>query len=309
MRKQKTFSFKMILFLKRGIKSTFKLLQRNFWIFFLNVFVFSLALFLFSFFLLFEKTSCVLISKIEEKADVSVYFKEEVPEEEILKLKEELSKKEGIEKVTFISKEEALAEFSKRHKENPVLMEALKEVGNPFLASLSVKVKDPNYFQKILKFLEEKDEILEKVDYFQRKPIIEKIFSFTKTLKKGLLVSFFFFFFFSCAIIFVTTQLSLLAFKEEIEIQKLVGASDLIISLPFLIQIVFVIFLSSFISLFLLGVISFFVSPKIEILFPELNLFAIFKDHFIFFFISSVVLATFFGLFSSFFAIKRYLKI
>ena len=299
----------MILLLKRGIKSTFKLLQRNFWIFFLNVFVFSLALFLFSFFLLFEKTSCVLISKIEEKADVSVYFKEEVPEEEILKLKEELSKKEGIEKVTFISKEEALAEFSKRHKENPVLMEALKEVGNPFLASLSVKVKDPNYFQKILKFLEEKDEILEKVDYFQRKPIIEKIFSFTKTLKKGLLVSFFFFFFFSCAIIFVTTQLSLLAFKEEIEIQKLVGASDLIISLPFLIQIVFVIFLSSFISLFLLGVISFFVSPKIEILFPELNLFAIFKDHFIFFFISSVVLATFFGLFSSFFAIKRYLKI
>ena len=309
MRRQKTFSFKMILLLKRGIKSTFKLLQRNFWIFFLNVFVFSLALFLFSFFLLFEKTSCVLISKIEEKADVSVYFKEEVPEEEILKLKEELSKKEGIEKVTFISKEEALAEFSERHKENPVLMEALKEVGNPFLASLSVKVKDPNYFQKILKFLEEKDEILEKVDYFQRKPIIEKIFSFTKTLKKGLLISLFFLFFFACAIIFVTTQLSLLAFKEEIEIQKLVGASDLTISLPFLIQNLFVIFLSSFISLSLLGIISFFVSPKIEILFPELNLFAIFKDHFIFFFISSVVLASFFGLFSSFFAIKRYLKI
>lgn len=298
----------MFLFFKRSLKSAWMVLKRNFWIFLLEVFILVLVLLSFSFFLLFGKISNFLIAQVEAKADISVYFKEDIPEEEILKIKEELLTTEGVDKIEFISREKALEEFSQRHKDNPVMLEALKEIGNPFLASLSIKVKDPNYFEKVLKFFEQKQEILEKIDYFQRKPIIEKIFSFTRSFQKAILGIFFFFVCFAVVVIFVTVQFSLLTFKEEIEIQKLIGASNLTIVFPFFLLAIFLSLLASALSLFFLGLFCSFLSPKISTLFPELSLFAIFKDTLNFLFLSSIFLSLPLGIVSYYLAIRRYLK-
>jgi cell division transport system permease protein len=79
-----------------------------------------------------------------------------------------------------------LKEFERRHKENPILMEALKEIGeNPFLASLSIKAKEPGKYEELLSFFKEKEDLIEKIDYSERKPLIEKIFSLSTNLEKG----------------------------------------------------------------------------------------------------------------------------
>jgi cell division transport system permease protein len=299
----------MILQLKRTIKYGLKTITRDGEIFLTSVSILFIAISLISFLFIFKKTSQFLISSLKEKADVSVYFKEDIPEEEILKIKEEISKNPEF-KVDFISREEALKEFEKRHKENPILMEALKEIGeNPFLASLSIKAKEPVKYEELLSFLKEKEEIIEKIDYSERKPLIERIFSLSKNLEKGGILISLILVLISVFVVFNTTRLSINNFKEEISIQKLVGASNWFIRGPFLVQGLFAGILSALFSLLTVFLTSYFLSPKLSVLFEGLNLFEIFSSN-----LGILILIQFFagillGTIPSLIAIRKFLKI
>jgi len=299
----------MIVKLKRTIKYGLKIIKRDGEIFLTSVSILFIAISLISFLFIFQKTSQFLISSLKEKADVSVYFKEEVPEEEILKIKEEISKNPEF-KVDFVSKEEALKEFERRHQKNPILIEALKEIGeNPFLASLSIKAKEPSQYEKLISFLKEKEEIIEKIDYLERKPLIEKIFSLSSNLEKGGILVSLILILISIFVVFNTTRLSITNFKEEISIQRLVGAPNWFIRGPFLVQGIFAGLFSAFLSLLVLFLFCYFLSPKFSILFEGLNLFEIFSLN-----LKSLILIQIFagillGTIPSFIAIRRFLKI
>jgi len=294
--------------LKLQLKNSFKFLFRQWQIAVVNMMVLTITLFLFSFSFLFEKGGKSLIKKIEEKADFSVYFKSETLEEEILKTKDSLLKFPEVEEVKYISREKALLTFKERHKENPVLMEALKEVGNPFLASLNIRLKDPNEFEKISNFFKEKEEIIEKVDFFQRKPLIEKIFSLSAYFKKAITILILISLFISFLVVFATVHLSILNYKEEIFTQKLVGASNLTISLPFLFQGVVAGIVAAIISTILINITFFFLSPKLEIIFPEIKISNLLRENLVLLFLYQVLLGSLWGFLSSFLATKRYLK-
>jgi len=299
----------MIVKLKRTIKYGLKIIKRDGEIFLTSVSILFIAISLISFLFIFQKTSQFLISSLKEKADVSVYFKEEVPEEEILKIKEEISKNPEF-KVDFVSREEALKEFERRHQKNPILIEALKEIGeNPFLASLSIKAKEPSQYEKLISFLKEKEEIIEKIDYLERKPLIEKIFSLSLNLEKGGILVSLVLILISIFVVFNTTRLSITNFKEEISIQRLVGAPNWFIRGPFLVQGIFAGLFSAFLSFLVLFLFCYFLSPKFSILFEGLNLFEIFSLN-----LKSLILIQIFagillGTIPSFVAIRRFLKI
>jgi cell division transport system permease protein len=299
----------MILELKRTIKYGLKTITRDGEIFLTSVSILFIAISLISFLFIFRKTSQFLISSLKEKADISVYFKEDTPEEEILKIKEEISKNPEF-KVDFVSKEEALKEFKRRHKENPTLMEALKEIGeNPFLASLSIKTKEPVKYEELLSFLREKEEIIEKIDYSERKPLIERIFSLSRNLEKGGILISLILVLISVFVVFNTTRLSINNFKEEISIQKLVGASNWFIRGQFLVQGLFAGILSALFSLLTVFLTSYFLSPKLSVLFEGFNLFEIFSSN-----LGILILIQFFagillGTIPTIIAIRRFLKI
>lgn len=298
----------MFSHIKRAIKSAWKLFLRNSEISALNILILTLAISLFSLGLIAEKVLNFMILKIREKADISIYFKEEVGEEEILKLKDNLSSLPEVEKVILISKEEALTQFIQRHQQNPEILDAIKEVGNPFLASLSIQVKEPNQFENILNFLESKKEFIEKIDYFQRKDAIEKIFNFSKILKRSFYILIFFASILTIFIVFVTTQLSLLIHREEINIQKLVGASPWIIRAPFLIEAFFLVIFATLISISLFSLIFFFLSSKVENFLLGLRLFEIWKNSLFFVLILNITTGSILSLLATFFSLQRCLK-
>jgi len=299
----------MILQLKRTIKYGLKTITRDGEIFLTSVAILFIVISLISFLFIFRKTTQFLISSLKEKADVSVYFKEDAPEEEILKIKEEISKNPEF-KVDFVSKEEALKEFERRHKENPILMEALKEIGeNPFLASLSIKAKEPSKYEELLSFLKEKEEIIEKIDYSERRQLIEKIFSLSSNLEKGGILISSILVLISVFVVFNTTRLSITNFKEEISIQRLVGASNWFIRGQFLVQGIFAGVFSALFSLLVISLFCYFLSPKVSILFEGLNLFEIFSSN-----LKLLISIQFFagillGTIPSLIAIRKFLKI
>jgi cell division transport system permease protein len=299
----------MIDQIKRTIKYGLKIIVRDGEIFLTSVFILFLVISLISFLFIFRKTSEFLISSFKEKVDISVYFKEETPEDEILKIKDEISKNPEI-KVEFVSKEEALKEFEKRHKENKILMNALKEVGeNPFLASLSIKAKEPNQYEELLSFLKEKESFIEKVDYSERKPLIERIFSLSSNLEKGGILISSVLILISIFVVFNTTRLSITNFKEEISIQRLVGASSWFIRGQFLVQGMIAGIFSALISLLIVFLSCYFLSPKISILFEGLNLLEIFSSNLGILILIQFSAGILLGSIPSLIAVRRFLKI
>ncbi len=261
---------------------------------------------------LFREMSNFLTSALQEKVDVSVYFKESVTETEILDLKEELAKMEEIREVSYVSQDQAYKDFVERHEDEEIIMESLEEIGeNPFLASLNIKAWKTSQYGTISTFLEHPsfETLIEKVDYFQRKPVIERIFSLTGAINGvGVLFSIILVIV-AVLVTFNTIRLAIYNSREEIKIQRLVGAGNWFIRGPFLIQGVMAGILASLICLAIFGLTSWIVSPKIEFFFPGLNLFNIFTENLGLIFLLQFLAGISLGIISSLIAIRKYLKV
>ena len=175
----------MSVTIKRIFKSGWQNFSRDGGIAVATIFILIIAIFLIDSIFLFRDISRFLVNAIQEKVDISVYFQENSSEEDILNVKEKLSKILEVKGVEYVSKDKALEDFRERHKDNPTLIEALEAVGtNPFLASLNIQAWDASQYGKIADFLADPSfkDLIERVDYFQRKPAIERIFSLSSAL-------------------------------------------------------------------------------------------------------------------------------
>jgi cell division transport system permease protein len=299
----------MLVELKRGIKYGWKIFVKNFGLGLINLFVITITLFLCTLFFFSQKLGEVLINNLKEKADISVYFKEEVKKEDIFKIKEELLKIEGVENVVFTSKDENYKKFEKKHQNDPVIISALETIGNPFFDSLSIYVKEPQNINSVLDLLNAKRDLIQEEDYSEKKSTIDKIFNISKNIQKGLLGTSFFFIIISFLIVFFTVHLTILNQKEEIAIQKLVGASNFNILFPFLFQEIlwalFGVLLSILIFIFLLKILS----PYSSFFLQNGQFFRIFKENFFKILGMNILIGLFLSTFSTYFATKRCIKI
>lgn len=302
----------MFTSLKRIIKSGWQSFFRDGGLALATVFILVLSISLATSLFLFRGLSQFLISALEEKADISVYFKEEALENEILEVKEELAKVPEVKEIKYVSKEKALADFIQRHQDNPVLMASLEEVGkNPFLASLNIMAQEASQYQTIIDFFENPQlkNLVEKVDYYQRKPIIEKIFSLTATANRVFLFLSIILAATAILVTFNTIRLAIYNSGEEIKIQRLVGASNWFIGGPFLVQGAISGIFAALISLLFFSLVVLGISPKIEIFLPGFNLFQFFVNNFWTIFLIQFATGISLGVISSFLATRRYLKV
>ncbi|PIW35293.1 MAG: hypothetical protein COZ90_01215 [Candidatus Nealsonbacteria bacterium CG_4_8_14_3_um_filter_37_36] len=302
----------MFITLKRIFKLGWQNFSRDGGIAAATCFIMVMAILLASFLFLSKDVSQFLISSIQEKADISIYFKNSTLEEEILNLEKELTKIPEVKSIKYVSKEEALEEFIKRHKDSPGLMESLEEVGgNPFLAVLNIKAFEASQYQAVVNFLQGPgfENLIEKVDYYQRKPIIERIFALTVGMKKAGWIISVVLAIIAILVTFNTIRLAILNQKEEIKIQRLVGASNWFIRGPFLVQGMISGFFAVLISFLIFSFICWFLSPKIEFLFSDLNIWKFFTGNFFTIILIQLSTGILLGIISSTIAIRRYLKV
>jgi cell division transport system permease protein len=302
----------MLSLVKRIFKSGWLSFSRDGSLAAATCFIMLIPIFLASSLFLLKDVSQFLISTIQEKADISVYFKESAPEEDVLEVKEEISEIPEVKSVKYVSKEEALESFVQRHKDDPVLMESLEEVGgNPFLGALNIRAFEASQYQAVANFFETGtfENLIEKVDYYQRRPVIERIFAITSGMGKAGISLSIVLAIVAILITFNTIRLAIINQKEEIRVQRLVGASNWFIRGPFLVQGAISGIFAVIVCLLIFTLICWLLSSKIEILFSGLNIWRYFTGNF--FTIILIQLATGIGLgvISSTIAIRKYLKI
>lgn len=302
----------MFTLIKRIFKSGWLSFSRDGGLAAATCLIMLIPIFLVTSLFLLKDVSQFLISTVQEKADISVYFKESASEKDILKVEEEISKIPEVKNVKYVSKEEALESFVQRHKDDPILMESLEEVGgNPFLAALNIKAFQAQQYQAVANFFETGtfENLIEKVDYYQRKPVIERIFALTSGMEKAGWIIAIVLAIVAILVAFNTIRLAILNQKEEIKVQRLVGASNWFIRGPFLVQGTISGIFATIICLLIFTLICWFLSPKIEIVFSGLNIWRYFTGNFFTIVLIQLVAGIGLGVISSTIAIRKYLKV
>ncbi len=277
-----------------------------------TIFILVMAIFLISSLFLLKDISRFLITSLQEKADISVYFKRDTLEEDILKAKDNISNVPEIKEIEYVSREQAKETFVKKHENDPNLITAVEEVGgNPFLASLNISAFEASQYTAIATLLESSNfkDLIEKVDYYQRKPIIERIFSLTSLLNKTGIIFSVILIIIAILITFNTIRLAIYNLREEIGIQRLVGASNWFIRGPFIAQGVISGIFAVFISLSVFSLVCWYLSPKIAFFFPDLNIFQFFITDIWMIILIQFAAGILLGAISSIIAVRKYLKV
>lgn len=113
----------------------------------------------------------------------------------------------------------------------------------------------------------------------------------------------------SLLIVFNTIRLSIFIYKEEISVMKLVGASNMYIRGPFLVEALIYAILSAIISMLIFLPITYWVTGKTQEFFNGLDLFQYYLDNFFGLFILLLVISFALTITSSILAIRKYLKV
>lgn len=180
------------------------------------------------------------IQQITDRIDISVYLKDDVPDDERNKLISDLKGIQNIKSVEYVSKDQALEDYKKANETNLDLLLAISATDNPLPASLRVKPKDPNKIEEIRTFLERGDIKALQSDETSysgdRKEAIDKITSATKFLGQAGIVGVVIFTIVSMLIIFNTIRMAIFNRRDELQIMRLLGASTGYIRGPFIVE-------------------------------------------------------------------------
>lgn len=216
------------LFYKRAIEGILenKFLQG------VTIITFALSILIVSAYLLFFINANDFMNSWEKGIRIMAYLGPDQHQEEPKNVKRKIQKIPGVQSVRFISKEEALNRMKEKLKTQASLLMDLKE--NPLPDAFEIKViaasqridKIENLATQI-KAIPSVDEVEYGRKWLNRFSNIFALFRLTGYALGGL------FFMATVFIVANTIRLALYSKREEIEIMRLVGATDRFIKIPF----------------------------------------------------------------------------
>ena len=252
--------------------------------------------------------------QIEDKVDITVYFKPDATENDILSLRESLLNLQGeVKEAVYVSQDESLEKFKKRHEDNSLINQSLLELdSNPLGAEINIKAKDSSQYEDIANFLkasQEKYKIIDKINYFQNKDIIEKLTKIMDSFRRiGYGISLVLIII-SVFVIFNTIRIAIYFSREEIAIMRLVGATNNYVRGPFIVEGAMSGVFASLITMALFYPFLIWIEPLIKNAFLGINIFEYYISHFLQIFAILLLIGVFLGVLSSFIAVRKYLKV
>lgn len=298
----------------RIIKFAFQDFARNKGISIAAIFVLIVTIMLVTGLFFFQGMASYLTSEIQNKIDITAYFKEDIPEQDILNVKSEILKiSPDIKNIEYVSQEQALLIFNEKHRDNPVLSKALEQVGNnPFLPSLNIITNgDPEQYEQIAEILQTSDfgKLIDKVDFSQKKDTIEKVYSITTNINRYGILMGFILILVAVLVVFNTIKLAVDSSKEEISTMRIVGASDWFIRGPFIIQGAIYGCIAFIFCILISGISAYLLSPKLGVIMPGFNIFDYFLTNLWILILIQLGFGVAVGIISSLIVVRKYLEV
>jgi cell division transport system permease protein len=168
---------------------------------------------------------------VESEVQVVAYLKDSATAQDVAQLTSDLKAMPQVTTVTYVSKEQALKNFQARQPEVAKLVDSLPS--NPLPASFEIRLRDPGDYIDVATYLRGQGTVESVQDIAKTVSQMTSVINVVNTIGivvlaiVGLTVLF---------IIVNTIRLAVVARSEEIEIMRLVGASDAFIRWPFIFE-------------------------------------------------------------------------
>ena len=177
----------------------------------------------------------VALEALEHRVNVIAYIREDAPPGKVRELQSSLQNRSDVLEVIYVTKDEALARLREHFADRAELLAMVAD--NPLPASLEIRARDPGSLQNIVSLLETKvgpESVLEEVAL--QEDIVERLLSLTTATRVagvamtgGLAVV-------SLFIVINTIRIAVYSRRQEIEVMKLVGATDWFVRWPFVFE-------------------------------------------------------------------------
>ncbi len=289
--------------LKRHFRESFKSIGRNRWMTFASISAVTVTLIIVGVFMTMMMNLDKIATNLEEDVEIKVLVDLAADDAAIKELEKQLKDNPKLTEIEFSSNEEELEIMIKGYGEEF----ALYKQGNPLRHVFYVKATDPQDTIKVAKEIEGYDYAFE-VKYGEGK--VEKLFNILNTGRNVGIVLMIALVFTAMFLISNTIRITIVARKQEIEIMKLVGATNSFVRIPFILEGIWLGILGAILPMILITLAYFnlydYIQPKLEgELFQPLS-----KTPFIYQLNGLLLLiGIFIGAWGSFMSVRKFLKV
>lgn len=293
--------------IKRHFRESFKTLSRNGWMTFASISAVTVTLLLVGVFAIImmnlNKVADDIENDVEIKVLIDIIEDPNQAKEAEDKLISDIEKLPEVKEVKYSSKENELNLLIEDFGDDLSLFEQ----SNPLRNVLYVKASDPQQTAKVAKKIDALDNTYEVV-YGEGK--VEKLFSFLNTSRNVGLILIVGLLFTAIFLISNTIRITIIARRDEIEIMKLVGATNSFVRIPFVLEGMWLGVLGSIIPIAVVSIVYYNVYNVLQ---PRLHgeLVQLLDLSPLLYQVNALilVLGIFIGVWGSFMSVRKFLKI
>jgi cell division transport system permease protein len=247
--------------------------------------------------------SSVIIQHFESKPQVTAFFKDEAQQTEIDALKASLEQNANVGSIRFVSKTEALEIYKQQNKNDPLLLDLVTEDILPSSLEISTnKIEEMGPISEMLK----NSPIVSEVVY--QKDVIATLTRWTNAIRLigvTLIVV--------LSIVSIFIMMTVIGFKvsqkkEEIEIMRLLSATNWYIRWPFVFEGIFYGVIGTFLGWLVATGVLLYATPFLESFLKGIPLLPVSPLFLLELLAGEIVIAVILGVVASSLAVLRYLK-
>ncbi len=287
----------------KTVKTSWKQIRRTPYQALTAVFIMMLTFLSISIFSFIVFGSSVVIRHFESKPQVTAFFKDEAKQEDISQLEQSLIATGKVSKTRFVSKKQALEIYKEQNKNDPLLLDLVTEDILPASLEISTKrIEDMGQISDALKASPYVSEVI------YQKDIVSTLSKWTNAIRiigTTVIVA--------LGLVSIFIMMMVIGFKvsqkrDEIEIMKLLSATNWYIRWPFMFEGIFYGAIGTLFGWLIASVGLLYATPFLESFLKGIPLLPVSPVFLLALLAAELLVAIGLGVLASFLAVLRYLK-
>lgn len=236
--------------LKRYFRDAAKSVIRNFSLSLASISCITITLIVVAFSIVLSYNVEKMTEHVSSNISIVVFLDGESTEDDLKQIKASIERLDNVDSITFKSKQEYAEETKEMDERFSLIVDSWTEDTIPLLDSYEVKVKDIDLIGDTADKIKKMDKIFS-VNYGEE--YIESVITIFGVIEKVCIGGVIALVLVTAFLIANTIKLAIFSRKTEIEIMRLVGASNMSIKIPFIIEGSFIGFLGTIIPIIIMS--------------------------------------------------------